>query len=115
MFSLAQGFYRELTFVPERRVLILGLQSAGKSSVLEWIKHLSKTTSPTSESLEKINPTVGLNVFSLQLAAERLLLWDLGGSEKLRPIWEPYIKQADAVVWVVIAPTPPRCRRALQR
>lgn len=100
MFSLVQGFYRELTYVPERRVVMLGLGSAGKSSVLEWLKHPPRSAAPPT-SLEKMAPTVGLNVYTIQMPQQRLLIWDLGGDVKLRPIWEPYIRQADAVIWVV--------------
>lgn len=28
-------------------------------------------------------------------------IWDIGGQEKLRPLWRTYIRQADAVVFVV--------------
>lgn len=99
MFSLVQGFYRELNHVPERRVVILGLEGAGKSTVLEWVKNPDAKTPPPS--LQKLAPTVGLNVYTVRRDNVRILLWDLGGAEKLRPIWEPYIKQADAVIWVV--------------
>lgn len=104
MFSLVQGFYREVTHVPERPVILLGLSGAGKSSVLEWLKaHPSGI--PDRGKLAKIAPTVGLNVTTLRLAfsPQRLLVWDLGGAEKLRPIWEPYLKQAEALVWCIDA------------
>lgn len=100
MFSLVHGIYRELTLKPVRRVLLLGLQSSGKSSVLEWVKLMLHPQQPAAETLSKMTSTVGLNVFNLHLPSEDLLLWDLGGNEKLRPIWEPYIAQADAVIWV---------------
>ncbi len=90
------GFYKELTHVPERRVLILGLSGVGKTSILEWLKHPGGPG-----NLDKLPSTVGLNVHKLSTPTQRLLVWDLGGAEKLRPIWEPYLKQADAVVWVV--------------
>jgi len=104
MFSLLQGFYREATHVPERRVILLGLEGSGKSSVLEWLKVISNDgqQQPDRSKLEKIAPTVGLNVTTIRFSSQqRLLLWDLGGAEKLRPIWEPYLKQADALVWCI--------------
>lgn len=100
MFSLVHGLYRELTYVPERRVVFLGLGGAGKSSVLEWAKQPVKS-GQAPEALSKMSPTVGLNVYSLRMPGQKVLMWDLGGDVKLRPIWEPYVKQADAVVWVV--------------
>lgn len=107
MFSLVQGFYEELTFVKERKVALLGLESAGKSSILEWLKaYLSKDATSDvrvqrPRSLEKISPTVGLNVAKLRIAGEKLLLWDLGGAKALRSIWENYVTDAEAIIWVV--------------
>lgn len=105
MFSLVQGFYEELTYVPERPVALLGVEDSGKSSILEWLKlYFPSTRKPKVErpsSLQKITPTVGLNVAKLRLQNERLLVWDLGGARALRPIWERYIDEAQAVIWVV--------------
>lgn len=107
MFSLVQGIYEELTYVPERKVALLGIESSGKSSILEWLKvYLTKNAGPDvvvekPSSLEKMNPTVGLNVAKLYTAGEKLLIWDLGGAKALRPIWERYIEDAEVVIWVV--------------
>lgn len=107
MFSLLQGFYEELTHVNERQVAILGVESAGKSSILEWLKaylardgrHSGPVQRPST--LDKMNPTVGLNVAKLRIAGERLLVWDLGGAKALRSIWERYVEEAEAIIWVV--------------
>lgn len=107
MFSLVQGFYREATHVPERRVILLGLAGSGKTSVLEWLKSVNgnkgNDLTADEEKLAKIGSTVGLNVTTIRYnsSPQRLLIWDLGGGEKLRPIWEPYLLQADALVWCV--------------
>lgn len=121
MFSLAQGFYKELTYVPERRIVMLGVDSAGKSSILEWIRLMPSTMNTTwppsntpPPNLEKMMPTVGLNVFNLRLRNETLLIWDLGGAKKLRPIWDPYVAQAEAVIWVVDASDATRLHESAQ-
>lgn len=107
MFSLVNGIYEELTFIPERKVALLGVESAGKSSILEWLKvYLTKDARPNAvvpkpSSLDKMNPTVGLNVAKLRTAGEKLLVWDLGGAKALRSIWERYVEEAEAVIWVV--------------
>lgn len=107
MFSLVQGFYEELTYLPERKVALLGVESAGKSSILEWLKvYLTKDARPNAvvpkpSSLDKMNPTVGLNVAKLRTAGEKLLVWDLGGAKALRSIWERYVEEAEAIIWVV--------------
>lgn len=89
----------------ERPIALLGIDSAGKSSILEWLKlyyPLKRTPSidrPTT--LEKISPTVGLNVAKLRTPNDALLVWDLGGAVSLRPIWERYVQEAEALIWVV--------------
>lgn len=104
MFSLLNGFYEELTYVRERPVAVLGVESSGKSAILEWLKHLYSSSRPQTSaptSLQKLIPTVGLNVTKLYVSAEKLLIWDLGGAPPLRPIWDRYVEQADALIWVV--------------
>ncbi|PXF47878.1 ADP-ribosylation factor-related protein 1 [Gracilariopsis chorda] len=106
MFSLVQGFYEELTYVPEHPVALLGVEESGKSSILEWLKLYFPSTRRANRverpsSLQKITSTVGLNVAKLRLPNERLLVWDLGGARALRPIWERYIDEAQAIIWVV--------------
>ena len=105
MFSLLQGFYEELTLVPERRIALLGVESAGKSCILEWIKLLYKDTyetlPPPPATLKRMHTTVGLNVAKVKASYEKLLIWDLGGKKALRPIWENYVADAEALIWVV--------------
>jgi GTPase SAR1 family protein len=117
MFTLLNGFYEELTFVPERRVVLLGLQSSGKTALIECMKmhylrkpnhglfssvssRAGKPGLPTGK-LKALTPTVGLNVARLPTGRENVLVWDLGGAEALRPIWERYVSEAEALIWVV--------------
>lgn len=112
MFSLLQGFYDEATYVPERRVVLLGVGGAGKSALLECMKKLctdwgkSDTSEPPAlpaQRLSSLAPTVGLNVAKLETGNERLLVWDLGGAAQLRSIWRRYVEDAEALVFVVDA------------
>ncbi|XP_067161263.1 ADP-ribosylation factor-like protein 10 isoform X2 [Apteryx mantelli] len=78
---------------PDGTVLILGLDGAGKSSVLHYI------CSETAK--ERIAPTQGFN--SAQLYTERLEmdLLEVGGSQNLRAYWPHYLSQAHVLVFVV--------------
>lgn len=98
MYSLLNGIYEEFTYLPERRLLILGVENAGKTCILEQIKHHFGSTQYLSH--DQVTPTVGLNVGRLRLEHERLLIWDLGGAKSLRPIWERYLDDAEALIWV---------------
>lgn len=91
----------------------MGLDNAGKTTLLENIKtqYGAKGLSP-----EQIGPTVGQNVGRVKVNNVLLKLWDLGGQESLRTLWESYYDVAHAVVFVVDSTDSDRieeCRDAL--
>lgn len=98
MYSLLSSIYDEFTYLPERRILILGVENSGKTAVLEQIKAAFGLEQYIS--YDSVTPTVGLNVGRIRGEQERLLIWDLGGAKSLRPIWERYVDDAQALVWV---------------
>ena len=64
MFSLAYGLWEYIFRKEEFRILLVGLDNAGKTNILEKLKtHFS--ASPGLEA-DKILPTVGLNVARLE-------------------------------------------------
>ncbi|KAG2439682.1 hypothetical protein HYH02_010563 [Chlamydomonas schloesseri] len=101
MFSLLYGFFEYIFRKDEFHVLILGLDKAGKTNVLERLK----TVFTQSIGLDpgKILPTVGLNVGRIEAHKHNLVFWDLGGQSGLRSIWDKYYSEAHAVVYVVDA------------
>jgi small GTP-binding protein len=63
------------------RVVILGLDGAGKTSLLCKLKQ--------GEFVPTI-PTIGFNVETLEFRNVKITLWDVGGQHKLRPLWKHY-------------------------
>ncbi|KAM9315741.1 ADP-ribosylation factor-like protein 14 [Gastrophryne carolinensis] len=79
--------------VKEARVLLLGLDAAGKSTVLYRFKF--------KESFSTF-PTIGFNVEKIQPEKHlQLTIWDIGGQEKLRAFWCCYFEETDVLVYVV--------------
>ncbi|NXL07794.1 ARL10 protein, partial [Mesembrinibis cayennensis] len=76
-----------------RQVLVLGLDGAGKSSVLHYI--CSQT------ARERIAPTRGFNSAQLFVEGLEMDLLEVGGSQNLRAYWPHYLSQADVLVFVV--------------
>ncbi|XP_043965658.1 ADP-ribosylation factor-like protein 11 [Gambusia affinis] len=75
------------------QVLIMGLDSAGKSTLVGQI--LTGQTVNTS-------PTVGFNVGTLELNKQSCLtLWDVGGQKSMRQNWQYYLDGCKALVFVV--------------
>lgn len=76
----------------EMRVLILGLDNSGKTTILQRIN---------GEDYTKVAPTFGFNIKTLEFREWKLNCWDIGGQSSLRSYWRNYFEQTDAVVWVV--------------
>lgn len=78
MFSLISNLFQWLFSKSEVHILVLGLDAAGKTTFLEHAKSLLKArTSPNN--LDRIAPTVGLNIARIDIGHTRVILWDLGG------------------------------------
>ncbi|GAA6029690.1 hypothetical protein JCM8097_001003 [Rhodosporidiobolus ruineniae] len=74
------------------RVLMLGLDNAGKTTICKAI---------LGENVDEVSPTLGFNIRTIMHQGYTLNVWDIGGQTSLRPYWRNYFEQTDAVVWVV--------------
>ncbi|XP_063704215.1 ADP-ribosylation factor-like protein 4C isoform X2 [Culicoides brevitarsis] len=75
---------------------MLGLDSAGKTTVLYRLKF--------DQYLNTV-PTIGFNCEKVRGVGKAkgvsFLVWDVGGQEKLRPLWRSYTRCTDGIVFVV--------------
>ncbi len=76
MFSLLYGLYQMYFEKPTYRVLMVGLDGAGKTTLLEQIK---STNGQKSMPLNKIPPTIGLNIAKVDRQEGEYVVWDVGG------------------------------------
>ena len=76
----------------ECRVLMVGLDAAGKTTILYKLK--------LGEVVTTI-PTIGFNVESVQYKNVDFTVWDVGGQDKIRTLWRHYYQNTDAVIFVV--------------
>lgn len=76
----------------EIRILILGLDGAGKTTILYRLQ--------IGEVVSTI-PTIGFNVETVSYKNLKFQVWDLGGQTSIRPYWRCYYANADAVIYVV--------------
>ncbi|TFY65971.1 hypothetical protein EVG20_g5118 [Dentipellis fragilis] len=76
----------------EMRILFLGLDNAGKTTILKKLN---------GEDIMSISPTLGFNIKTFVHGRYTLNVWDVGGQRTLRPYWRNYFEQTDAIVWVV--------------
>ncbi len=101
MYHLAKSLYLRVTSKEEYSVLLLGLDNAGKTTLLEQIKSIFASHDAPYEPHLKTVPTVGQNVSLIDLPDLYLRIWDVGGQHSLRKLWQSYYSSAHAIVFVV--------------
>mmetsp|Transcript_14136 Transcript_14136/g.18370 ORF Transcript_14136/g.18370 Transcript_14136/m.18370 type:complete len:217 (+) Transcript_14136:63-713(+) len=77
---------------PEMKILILGFDSAGKTTILYKL-HLGGDV--------VVVPTIGINVETINFKNITLTCWDVGGRDKGRTLWRHYYKETNAIIWVI--------------
>ncbi|XP_077803575.1 ADP-ribosylation factor-like protein 3 isoform X1 [Macaca mulatta] len=85
---------RKLKSAPDQelRILLLGLDNAGKTTLLKQL---------ASEDISHITPTQGFNIKSVQSQGFKLNVWDIGGQRKIRPYWRNYFENTDILIYVI--------------
>lgn len=106
----------------EMRLLMLGLDNAGKTTIVKKFN---------GEDVDTIAPTLGFNIKTLECVRTRmqatdravgrdpaphkltphppssryrgfkLNIWDVGGQTSLRSYWRNYFEETDGLIWVV--------------
>ena len=84
---------RSLFFQQEMELTLVGLQNAGKSTLVNVIANGSFS--------EDLIPTVGFNMRKVTKGKVTIKLWDLGGQPRFRSMWERYCRGVQAIVYVV--------------
>ena len=75
------------------KILMLGLDAAGKTTVLYKLK--------LNEVVNTI-PTIGFNVETVKPGKNvSFTVWDVGGQDKIRPLWRHYFVGTEGLVFVV--------------
>ena len=78
----------------ETRVIVVGLDGSGKSTIVHRLKHGRITDS-------EIIPTVGFNCECVEYKKMIFSLWDLGGGQEARGFWRLYYQDTQAIIFVV--------------
>uniref|UniRef100_A0AC35UEX2 ADP-ribosylation factor-like protein 2 n=1 Tax=Rhabditophanes sp. KR3021 TaxID=114890 RepID=A0AC35UEX2_9BILA len=76
----------------EMRILLLGLDNSGKTTVMKKFM---------GEDTDTISPTLGFGIETFKYQGLTLNFWDVGGQKSLRPYWKGYFSDADGIIWVV--------------
>ncbi|KAK6910719.1 ADP-ribosylation factor [Kwoniella mangroviensis CBS 8507] len=66
----------------EMRILMVGLDAAGKTTILYKLK-------------------LGFNVETVEYKNISFTVWDVGGQDKIRPLWRHYFQNTQGIIFVV--------------
>eukprot|EP00434_Breviolum_minutum_P040671 symbB.v1.2.036151.t1/scaffold5036.1/size31615/3 len=96
-FSAAMGLaftkiWQRLIGKQEMRILMVGLDAAGKTTILYKLK--------LGEVVTTI-PTIGFNVETVEYKNLSFTVWDVGGQDKIRPLWRHYYQGTNGLIYVV--------------
>ncbi|XP_075365147.1 ADP-ribosylation factor-like protein 14 [Mycteria americana] len=79
--------------VKQANILMLGLDSAGKSALLYKFKY---------DDVFLTIPTIGFNVDMIETEKDfTLTFWDVGGQQKMRQVWCNFLENTDGLLYVV--------------
>lgn len=86
-----------LPFFQTLHITMVGLDSAGKTTALYRLKF--------GQYINTL-PTIGFNCEKVKLDFKKakgvsFTIWDIGGQDKLRPLWIPYTRCTDGIIFVV--------------
>ncbi|OIV92859.1 hypothetical protein TanjilG_00993 [Lupinus angustifolius] len=84
--------FRLLYSKKEMRILMVGLDAAGKTTILYKLK--------LGEIVTTI-PTIGFNVETVEYKNISFTVWDVGGQDKIRPLWRHYFQNTQGLIYVV--------------
>ena len=74
------------------RILMVGLDAAGKTTILYKFK--------LGEVVTTI-PTIGFNVETVEYKNISFTMWDVGGQDRIRPLWRHYFQGTNGLIFVV--------------
>uniref|UniRef100_A0A8C9MPI2 ARF like GTPase 5A n=1 Tax=Serinus canaria TaxID=9135 RepID=A0A8C9MPI2_SERCA len=90
--GLGAAWHSERCPCHEHKVIIVGLDNAGKTTILYQF---------SMNEVVHTSPTIGSNVEEIVVNNTRFLMWDIGGQESLRSSWNTYYTNTEFVIVVV--------------
>ena len=92
MGNLFNKLWNRMVSNKEMRILMVGLDAAGKTTILYKLK--------LGEVVNTI-PTIGFNVETVEYKNISFNVWDVGGQDKIRLLWRHYYQNTQGLIFVV--------------
>lgn len=88
------------------RILLCGLATSGKTTLLYQLRHGTK--------IRHTIPTIGFNIETILVQSQQWILWDIGGHEKIVPLWRWYLthpSKTGAILYLIDGMSDPQHMR----
>merc|ERR1712031_117436 len=92
MGSLFSKVWEKFVGTQKMRILMVGLDAAGKTTILYKLK--------LGEVVTTI-PTIGFNVETVEYKNISFNVWDIGGQDKIRKLWRYYYANTQGLIFVI--------------
>mmetsp|Transcript_30175 Transcript_30175/g.21921 ORF Transcript_30175/g.21921 Transcript_30175/m.21921 type:complete len:183 (-) Transcript_30175:76-624(-) len=92
MGNLFTKVWSRMVGTKEMRILMVGLDAAGKTTILYKLK--------LGEVVNTI-PTIGFNVETVEYKNISFNVWDVGGQDKIRLLWRHYYQNTQGLIFVI--------------
>ena len=86
------SFIKEIFSFKNYKVLMIGLDAVGKTTILYRLK---------LEEIVTTIPTMGFNVETVKLYGINFTIWDASSQEKIRPLWRYYLEGTNILIFVI--------------
>uniref|UniRef100_A0A6U1US46 ADP-ribosylation factor n=1 Tax=Vannella robusta TaxID=1487602 RepID=A0A6U1US46_9EUKA len=90
--TISKMFSTVLGEEQETRILMVGLDAAGKTTILYRLK--------LGEVITTV-PTIGFNVETVEYKNTKFAVWDVGGQDKIRALWRHYYQNTQGLIYVI--------------
>ena len=87
------------------RLLLLGLDASGKTSLLFLLK---------MGEIQVTLPTIGFNVETVKRNNIEMTIWDIGGQDKVRRLWRHYYEGMQGLIYVIDSADRSRLQLAIE-
>lgn len=92
LLTLLRSFTRGSTEDKDARILLLGLDNSGKTTILKKL---------ADEDTTSVVPTQGFCVKSLKHGLLKFNVWDIGGQKSIRLYWRNYYDNTSTIIYVI--------------
>ena len=100
---MSTKLFQRLSGKKKIRILVVGLDAAGKTTILYKLK--------LGEVVTTI-PTIGFNVETIEYKNISFASWDIGGEDKIRLFWKPYYQNTQGIIFVIDSSDKERIKNA---